>query len=748
MDRLTKFVANAISLVSLCVFPILGFSQDIGIGNGLKEMKGQLLNGVELNMDGIVDEAFWLNIPGNGDFLMQEPKEGGEPTERTEIRVAFDNQNIYIAVICHDRNPSGIKAFQKKRDASLETDDRFRWIFDTFLDKRRAYFFEINPLGLRGDGLISSGQGQTLNKDWDGIWKSWTHIGDFGWSAEIKIPFMSINFDPKSDVWGINFQRTIRRKNEEQLWTGHQRNQGLLRPQNAGILTGLVNPSQGIGLEVVPYAIAQAGKEYDDDLDQYINDKSADMGFDLNYKITSQLNASFTYNTDFAQTEVDDRQINLTRFPLRFPEKRDFFLEGSSILQFAPQSRVDPYFSRRIGLVDGVPIPIKYGGRLIGNIGKNNIALIHVRTGKEGELNPESFTVGRYRRDFWKESSIGILYTHRSTENDMMFGNPVQDRNTLAADLTLSTSEFLGDNVLQFSAFFVGHNSASPLDNSSSLLDRSVRGFRFNFPNQPWSAWVSYREFGDEYDPAVGFNRRNGFKRVQPALNYAPLFEKSKIIRAIEWGIYYEYLTSLENKLLTENLRFTLGEIRFESGEQFGVQVSRNFELLDENFDILGDGSVIVVPGEYLNWGYELEASSASFRKVSGSIGYEAGGFWTGNISSLVLGLTIRPVPGINLGSQYRRTKVTAENSGFDTNLFQIDLGFDFTPDISLSSNIQFDDVTEVLGTNTRFRWIITPGTDIFIIYNHNWLNSPALDKRFFTIQQGGAMKVGYTYRF
>ncbi len=726
----------------------LDSAKTLVIGNGLKEMKGQLLNGVELNMDGIVDEAFWLNIPGNGNFLMQEPKEGGEPTERTEIRVAFDNQNIYIAVICHDSNPSGIKAFQKKRDASLETDDRFRWIFDTFLDKRRAYFFEINPLGLRGDGLISSGQGQTLNKDWDGIWKSWTHIGDFGWSAEIKIPFMSINFDPKSDVWGINFQRTIRRKNEEQLWTGHQRNQGLLRPQNAGILTGLVNPSQGIGLEVVPYAIAQAGKEYDDDLDQYINDKSADMGFDLNYKITSQLNASFTYNTDFAQTEVDDRQINLTRFPLRFPEKRDFFLEGSSILQFAPQSRVDPYFSRRIGLVDGVPIPIKYGGRLIGNIGKNNIALIHVRTGKEGELNPESFTVGRYRRDFWKESSIGILYTHRSTENDMMFGNPVQDRNTLAADLTLSTSEFLGDNVLQFSAFFVGHNSASPLDNSSSLLDRSVRGFRFNFPNQPWSAWVSYREFGDEYDPAVGFNRRNGFKRVQPALNYAPLFEKSKIIRAIEWGIYYEYLTSLENKLLTENLRFTLGEIRFESGEQFGVQVSRNFELLDENFDILGDGSVIVVPGEYLNWGYELEASSASFRKVSGSIGYEAGGFWTGNISSLVLGLTIRPVPGINLGSQYRRTKVTAENSGFDTNLFQIDLGFDFTPDISLSSNIQFDDVTEVLGTNTRFRWIITPGTDIFIIYNHNWLNSPALDKRFFTIQQGGAMKVGYTYRF
>jgi hypothetical protein len=741
-------LANVICLIPLYLFPIQGSSQDIDNVQETKEIKGHLLNEVELHLDGIVDEGFWLNIPGNGGFLMQEPKEGGEPTEQTEIRVAFDKQNIYIAVVCYDSDPSGIKAFQMKRDESLETDDRFRWVFDTFMDKRRAYFFEINPLGLRGDGLISSGQGQTLNKDWDGIWKAWTYIGDFGWSAEIKIPFRSINFDTKSDVWGINFQRTVRRKNEEQLWTGHRRNQGLLRPQNAGVLTGLVDPSQGIGLEVVPYLITQAGKEYDAEIDQYANDESVDAGFDINYNITSQLKASFTYNTDFAQTEVDDRQINLTRFPLRFPEKRDFFLEGSSIFQFAPQSGVDPYFSRRIGLVDGVPIPIKYGGRLIGNIGKNNIALIHARTEEKGELNPESFTVARYRRDFWKESSIGVLYTKRSTKGNLFLGDPIQDRNTLGADLTLSTSEFLGDNVLQFSAFFIGHNPASPLDDSTTLQDRSVRGLRINFPNQPWSAWVSYREFGDDYDPAVGFNRRNGFKRLQPAINYAPLFERSNVIREIEWGIYYEYLTSLENKLLTENLRFTLGEIRFESGERLGFEISRNFEFLDENFDILGDGSVIVVPGEYVNWTYEIEASTASFRKISGSIEYEAGGFWTGNISSLELGLTVRPIPGINLSSGYRYAKVTAENSGFNTNLFQIDLGLDFTPDISLSSNIQFDDVSEVLGTNTRFRWIITPGTDIFFVYNHNWLKNSTLDKRYFTIQQGGAMKVVYTYRF
>lgn len=747
MNRFTKKLSDPIFLIVLYVFPILGFCQEIENGQGPKEIMGQYLNGSKLYMDGLVDEAFWLAIPPSDDFKMQEPKEGGAPTERTEIRIAFDDQNMYIGVICYDNDPSGIKAFQKKRDASLETDDQFKLILDTFMDRRRAYFFEINPLGLRGDGLISSGQGQNLNMDWDGIWDAWTYKGDFGWSAEIKIPFKSINFDPKADSWGINFQRTIRRKNEVLLWTGHRRNQGLLRPQNAGLLKGLRNPSQGVGLELVPYAIVQSEKEHLA-AGEPVRNRSADLGFDVNYNITPNLRASFTYNTDFAQTEVDDRQINLTRFPLQFPEKRDFFLEGSSILQFAPQSGVDPYFSRRIGLVNGVSIPIEYGGRLIGNIGKNNVALIHVRTGEKDALKPESFTVARYRRDFWKESSIGVLYTLRSTKDNVLLDRTVQDRNTVGADLSLGTSEFLGNKVLQFSAFFIGHDPASPLDGSTSLMDRSVWGLRVNFPNEPWSAWVSYREFGDAYDPAVGFNPRNGFKRLQPTINYAPLFEKSSIIREVLWGVRYEYLTSLENRLLTENLSFTLGELRFESGEKIQAQVFRDFEFLDADFDILGDNSLIVLPGKYTTWGYQLGASTASYRKLSGSIDYEAGGFWTGNIARLDLGLIYRPLPGINLGCDYIYSKVSADNQGFDTNLFKADLGFDFTPDISLSCNIQYDDVSNVLGTNTRFRWIITPGTDVFFVYNHNWWDDPALQRRFTTLQQGGALKMVYTYRF
>lgn len=710
-----------------------------------KEIIAYPLGEAALDLDGKVDEEFWLAIPPSGDFRMTVPIEGGEPTQKTEIRIAFDDENLYISAILYDTDPSGIKAFQMKRDASLRTDDRFMWIIDTFNSRRRGYFFEINPRALRGDGLLTSGQGRNVNKDWDGIWKAWTEIGDFGWSAEIKIPFRSINFDPKSDSWGINFQRTIRRNSEELMWTGHRRNQGLFRPQNAGVMRGLKDPSQGIGLEIVPYGLASTSTVRDEDTGVDENQTNAEFGFDINYSITPSLRASFTYNTDFAQTEVDDRQINLTRFPLRFPEKRDFFLEGSSILQFAPRSSVDPYFSRRIGLSDGIPAPIKYGGRVLGNIGKNNIYLLQVRTGAINEQRPEDFTVGRYRRDFLKESSIGIIYTLRSTDGGDMIDS-LQTRHTVGVDFSLSTSEFFGDKVIQFSGFVAGHNQASPYDDSTSVWDRTSRGLRINFPNQPWNAWASYREFGDSYDPAVGFNRRNGFRRFQPAIRFTPLFENSKVIRSVEWGIFYEYLASLDNFLLTENLNFTLGKLRFESGEEIEVQVSRSFENLDEAFDILRDSTVIIQPGAYTNWQYEINLSSASFRKVSGRVGYEAGGFWTGKIKQYEFEITLRPIPGINLGVEYNLTQVTAEGSGFNTNLVQVDLGFDFTPDVSLSTNIQFDDVSNLLGTNTRFRWIITPGSDIYLVYNHNWINDRLTP--IYTLQRGLALKAVYTHRF
>ncbi len=711
----------------------------------VKSIAAQKIERAEIILDGRLDESFWSEIGASGGFLMQEPQEGGAPTDRTEIRIAYDENNLYIGAIMYDSDPGEIKSFQRKRDAPLSTDDRFMWILDTFLDARNAYFFEINPGGLMGDGLLTIGQGTTVNKDWDGIWRPWTHIGDFGWSTEIRIPFRTLNFDPSSDTWGINFQRTIRRKNEELLWTGHQRNQGLIRPQNAGRMTGLKGISQGMGLEVVPYGKVERSRFEMEDEQSFDQTTKAGGGVDINYSITPGLKASFTLNTDFAETEVDTRQVNLTRFPLFFPERRDFFLEGANIWQFAPRSGVTPYFSRRIGLEKGNPVPVNYGGRIIGRLGKFEIAVLQVRTSAQDTVNAEDFSVIRVKRNFLKESTIGVVYTRRHTKDGEEYFDPVQDRHTLGTDLGLNTSKFMGNKNLQFQAFYVFHNSFSPLDEDTDIADRSSRGIRLNFPNRPWSAAVSYREFGVAFDPAVGFNRRNSFRRVEPRFTYSPLIEKSDLIRELTWELSFEHLMSLGWNKLTQNIRLTPVQVRFETGDQIAYQFIRNFELLTEDFDILGDGSIVVPTDSYVNWTHTIEIEAANYRRVVFDFIINTGGFWSGTSIQYETRLTVRPISGINLTTEYSYTDANLSEGNFDTNLIRFIGNFDFTPFISFSNNIQFDDLSKKLGWNSRFRYTITPGSDIFLVYNHNWIDD---EDRFRTTSNTGVMKAAFTHRF
>ena len=714
--------------------------------NEKKSIEAFSIETEDIKLDGKLDESFWGNIPGITDFLVQEPVEGGIPTENTVIKIAYDNKYLYIGAIFYDSDPEGIKAFKMRKDAPLNTDDRFMWILDTYLDGRNAYFFEINPRGLMGDGLLSIGQGRSLNKDWDGIWRPWTHIGDFGWSTEIRIPFHTLNFDPKISTWGINFQRTVRRKNEEILWSGHKRNQGIYRPQDAGRLTGLDNISQGLGLEVVGYGKAEASKIQNGSEGGYERGQNLDGGLDVNYNITPGLKASITVNTDFAETEVDDRQINLTRFPIRFPEKRDFFLEGANIFRFAPSSGVYPYFSRRIGLQSGNPVPISFGGRFIGKIGKVEVAAQQVRTRETDFIDSEDFSVIRVKQNFLKESSIGLLYTRRHTNKGKEFVPPLPDRNTLGVDLSLNTSTFLKNQNLQFQAFAVFHNPNTFDEiNNNSIWDRSTRGLRFNFPNDPWSGSLSYREFGVFYDPAVGFSRRNSFRRVEPRIRYSPILEESSLIRELKWEVSFENLMSLQWKKLTRNYRLTPISVRFESGDEISYQIIRNFEKLDYDFDILADNSIIIPLGNYTNWSHQIELETANYRKVVYSIELKTEGFWSGNRKEYDNELIFRPFPGINLNIGYIHSNVSLKEGNFKTNLIRFLGDFDFTPFISFSSNIQYDDISENIGMNNRFKYTITPGSDIYFVYNHNWFNESG---KFKTSSVMGATKITYTHRF
>ena len=735
-----SIVAKSLKLVTICI--AIGFH---AFGQSSQEqIKSteipRIASDSEIHLDGFVNETIWLNIPAISDFVMREPIEGGEPTERTEVRLAYDRENLYMAVILYDSDPTGIKAFLKKRDEDVETEDSFTWFFDTYLDKRNAYIFSINPLGLKSDALLSTGQGSSVNKNWDGIWELKTQIGTFGWSAEIKIPFRTLNFDSNSDTWGVNFRRIIRRKNEEVLWTGYKLNQGIERPQDGGILLGLTGISQGIGLEAKPYASLQNEKIAEED-DKY----KFESGFDINYNITSNLKASFTLNTDFAETEVDDREINLTRFPLQFPEKRDFFLEGAGIYAYAPRSGINPYFSRSIGLRDGKPIPIKYGARILGRMGNLDMALLQVHTGKKDTLNPEDFTVIRLKQNIGRESTIGVYYTRRATKDGDLLADPVQDRHTLAADLEWSTSSFLKNKNLQFQAFLATHNSDSPVDDNTNLWDRSSRGLRLNFPNRPWFAHCSYREFGTGYDPAVGFNRRNGLRRVEPAIGYSPIFEKSTLIREVTWRVLYQNLWDLDFKLLTQILRLLLGDIRLESGERISFQLTRNLERLEEDFDILRDESIIIPVAKYINWTLDVQLSSAPYRKIVGDLQFRRGGFWSGNRTVYEIGATVRPLAGLNVSLDYVHTDVSLEEGSFQTNLFELEGGYDITPEVSIASILQYDNLSKELGMNHRFRWIITPGSDIFLVFNHNWLRE---SEDFRLVERSSVLKANYTHRF
>jgi hypothetical protein len=690
--------------------------------------------GERIVLDGRLDEPVWQRAEPADAFLQQEPVEGGPPSERTEVRVAFDRNALYLGVRAFD-DPSGILAFQRQRDAGLGSDDRFMWVIDTFLDGRSAYFFEINPAGLMGDGLLRVGSGNSLNKSWDGIWEARVGRDAEGWTAEIRIPFRTLNFDRGLDAWGINFQRTIRRRNEELLWSGHRRTQGLFRPVHAGRLVGLSDLSQGLGLEARPYAaVSHAGPG------TAASRSSMDVGVDVGYSLTPGLRAALTVNTDFAETDVDDRQVNLTRFPLQFPEKRQFFLEGSGVYSFAPASGVNPYFSRRIGLAaDGQPVPIVYGARLGGQAGAYDLGLLQIRTGAQGDLPAETFTVGRIRRNILAQSAIGLVYTRRATDAPPDAA-AVPVRQTLGADLELTTSHFLGRYNAQFESFYVWHTD--PLSTGTPARERTARGLRVSFPNDVWQGHVSFREFGREWDPAVGFAPRRGFRRVQPTVGWHPR-PGGRLVRQLQFQGSLEYLTDLTGRLETQRVSVTPIGVELHSGDEAGVEVTSMVERIDEPFEI-SDG-VVIPPGAYRFTDVEAAVRTARRRRISGSLEWRSGEFWSGERTRLEGDLTLRPFDGVTLTTEWERQAVALPEGRFTTQLLRLRASWHASPWTSLTTSTQFDNVSDTLGLFARLRWIVRPGSDLYLVYTHDWQRDAGA---WTTISRGGTTKVNFTHRF
>ena len=585
-----------------------------------------------IDLDGRIIEDAWNQAIPITDFTQQEPVEGDSPSHPTEIRVVYDQNRLYIGAILYD-DPEGIIAYQKRRDAFLYTDDRFMWILDTFRDGRTGYFFETNPNGMRGDAILIGGSESFFRsggRAWNGIWDVRTARRPDGWSLEVSIPFRTLNFDPGSDEWGINFQRTIRRTNEEMLWRGWRRNEGLLRPIYAGRLVGLRDISQGIGLEGVPSMIG-SWRKVPGNADPVTY--PGDISLDLNYSVTPSLRASLSFNTDFAEVEADQRRVNLTRFPLRFPEQRGFFLEGSGIFTFAPRSNPTPYFSRNIGLVRGRPVPIDYGVRMTGQVGRTDVGFFQVgvgddryrdEDGKDVMIPSEQFTVARVRHPIFEQSTIGAIYTRRATSEDPT-GFAPETGHTFGVDVQLATRHFFGDKNAELEVFAVGNSNIDP-NADKSLNDLTARGLRFNFPNDIWSGHISYREFGADYRPRVGFVRRNNFRRVEPRINWMPRPARIKQIRQLGFGVQYRHLVAMDTGIPEEReWEVELLGIEFESGDNVSIDLTRRFEELYRTFEV-SDG-IDILPGGYTVQRYSIGGFSAGRRKISVYGSVDWGGF-------------------------------------------------------------------------------------------------------------------------
>ena len=749
-----------------------------------------LLPEMAVNLDGRVDEAIWGRAAPITDFTQQEPVEGGVPSQKTEVRVLFDQDNLYISAIIYD-DPEGILAYQMQRDAGLMTDDRFMWILDTFDDGRTGYFFEINANGLMGDGIITGsggggrgggrggggGGGGGMNKAWDGIWEARTFRRPDGWSAEIRIPFRTLSFNPDADRWGINFQRTIRRNNEEILWRGWRRTEGLFKPIFAGDLVGVSTQEiqRGYGVELRGSAIGswRNVRNAPDNVDPTTFPR--DISLDVDYNITPSLRASASINTDFAEVESDERRVNLTRFPQRFRERRSFFLEGSGVFSFAPRSGPQPFFSRRIGLNGGQEIPIEYGTRLTGQAGRYEIGFYQIGTGNheyadtEGILQDftrEQFSVARIKRRIFEQSTIGAIYTRRATTASI----PLQgesaispaDQHTAGVDLGFNTRNFLGNKNLELEAFYVWNSNPDPTV-ARTMTDLSAHGFRLNLPNDIWSGHISYRQFGDDYSPAIGFVARNDFRRIEPRIGWAPRPSSIDWIRSLDFSVQFRHLEELGTGIVEEReWDLNLLGVRFESGDGFSVNAKRVYEFLDYGYEIV-DG-VDILAGDYTNWEYSIRGNTAGRRRVSLYGSVSTGGFWDGDRTRYGGRISFRPNPGMNISTNIEYNDAHLPTGDFTTSLYELETEWNASPWVSLTNQFQYDSRSDIVGLFARLRWIVQPGNDVYLVYTHNWrncsvgvvdsgcsaldINPRERDPWLATLSRGGAIKLNYTYRF
>lgn len=660
-------------------------------------------------IDGYVKDEVWKQAFLVDTFYQREPVEGALASERTEMLVCYDANNIYFGIRCWD-DPKKITAKEMARDVSLGKDDRVQIIIDTYLDHRNGYWFQIGPRGSIGDAIVSD-NGGVLNKQWDGLWTGKAKILDYGWEAEISIPFKTIGFDKESTKWGLKLIRNIVNKLETDYWPVANLNALSFQISDAGILDGIENITQGIGLDIAPYLLTG--------LDTKKGEKNGTKltgGVDLFYQVTPSLKASLTINTDFAETEVDDRQINLTRFSLHYPEKRNFFLDGANYFQFGLQgddsspvgNTLIPFFSRQMGLdLSGGPIPINVGAKLHGQVDNWNIGMMYINDARESGAN--NFSVARVTRNLGKQSSVGIIGTYGNTLGQT-------DNLVTGADLKLSTSQFQKNKNASFILFGLKSNTDQLKGDDYSW------GTQVNYPNDFIKARLGYHQIGKNFLTGMGFVPRVNISQSYGELTFGPRPQKWGILQIL-FGGSFNHISNLETKKPeTRELEIQPLGIRFMSGEKLTYTVLNQFEDLTEDFNIFED---IVIPmGEYSWWQQQIELETKGARDVWGLASYKFGDFYNGKRQDIKVQVNWKIAVPFFIGGTVTQNNVKLPEGDFTANIFQVNANILFSPNITLYNYFQYDNASNSLGWQSRFRWIIKPGNEIMVVWTSNFLQS------------------------
>jgi hypothetical protein len=698
-------------------------------------------------IDGRVNDPVWQNVAPYTTFTQQDPIEGAPASERTEVRVIVGKGNVYVGIIAFDSDPSKIIVSQARRDASLTETDSVVMVFDTFNDNQNAFVFGTNPLGIEYDGQVAregqssgvstggGGAGGTqrggisaFNPNWDGDWTVRSQITERGWEAELAIPLKTLRYQQgDNQTWGFNVLRNIRHKNEQVYLAPIPRGFDIYRVSLAAKMSGLNLPARR-DIKLIPYALGSVNKDFTRAGDNV--DGNGDVGVDLKWGIRPNLTLDATYNTDFAQVEADEEQVNLTRFDLFFPEKRPFFLENASTFQFGNPQQIDLFFSRRIGLsAAALPIDIKGGGRLSGKIGGWNVGVLNIQAdeveGATGENigAANNFSALRMQREIGR-SSYGAIFVNRQGTGSLSVGDDYNRAYGLDANIQMTQNQRL-------SAFVARTDTPESRTTGPRGSDYSARAF-YNFTNNLWQISGGFSQVGENFNPEVGFLPRRGYRRPEFRVFFQPQPKRWPWIRRIAPHLTYNSFYNFDGELETENWHIHAFEIQPRQGGRFGWFADYAKDNPTAPFTVFNrDGRRVTIPAGQYDWlQHAFEYLHNPSARVTGTVRARIGNYYDGDFKSVELTSDYRITPKATASLGWTRQHIDLPGGSFVNNLVPIKANYSFTTLTNLSALLQYNGQTGQFSSNVRFAWLNRSGTGLFVVFNdrRDLLSSTALE--------------------